>query len=184
MVPAGLWFGDSPRSGHSPTRMTDITLPTGTMPHPLNPLRLAWHARNAWHRIARPLTIGVRAIILDGDRVLLIRHSYVPGWHLPGGGVDKRETLVEAVRREVREEVGLALETARPFGVFARFRHGASDHVAVFVAECWSGEPRIDRFEITQAAFFPLDRLPEDTTPATRRRLAEFLGNKPLDEHW
>jgi len=127
--------------------MTDLTLPTRVMPNPLNPLRLAWRARNAWHRVARPLTMGVRAIILDkrgdGDRVLLIRHSYVPGWHLPGGGVGKGETLLEAMKREVREEVGLSVEAAgQPLGMYARFRSGASDHVAVFVVQSWSGTPR------------------------------------------
>lgn len=169
--------------------MTDISLPTRFMPNPLNPLRIAWRARNAWHRVARPLTMGVRAIILDrqgdGDRVLLIRHSYVPGWHLPGGGVDKGETLVEAMKREVREEVGLAVEcAAQPLGMYARFRNGASDHVAVFVAESWSGTPKADGFEILDVAFFPLDRLPEDTTAATLRRLAECRGLAPLAERW
>lgn len=154
-------------------------------PTMLNPLRLAWHARNAWHRVARPLTMGVRAIILDGDgRVLLIRHSYVPGWHLPGGGVDKGETLAEAMRREVREEVGLTVGEARPLGVYLRLKRGASDHVGVFVAEAWSGTPKVDRFELVDAAFFPLDRLPEDTTPATLRRLAEFREKAPISEHW
>jgi len=170
---------------HGPTGMSDLTLPTPVMPHPLNPLRIAWHARRAWHRVARPLTMGVRAIIVDAESVLLIRHSYVPGWHLPGGGVDKGETLVEAMRREVREEVGLTVEAAvQPLGMYARFRSGASDHVAVFVAERWSGTPKADGFEIVEAAFFPLDRLPEDTTPSTRRRLAEYRGLAPPAEHW
>ncbi|HYG91672.1 MAG TPA: NUDIX domain-containing protein [Azospirillum sp.] len=165
--------------------MTDISLPTRVMPHPLNPLRLAWRARNAWHWVARPLTMGVRAIILDGDRVLLIRHSYVAGWHLPGGGVNKGETLVEAMKREVREEVGLVVESdVQPLGMYARFRHGASDHVAVFVARAWSGTPRTDGFEITDVGFFPLDRLPEDTTASTLKRLAEYRGLAPLAERW
>ena len=165
--------------------MTDISLPTRAMPNPFNPLRIAWRARNAWHKVARPITMGVRAIILDGDRVLLIRHSYVAGWHLPGGGVDKGETLVAAMKREVREEVALTVEApAQPLGIYARFRNGASDHVAVFVAERWSGTPKADGFEIVEAAFFPLDQLPEDTTAATLRRLAEYRGLVPLAEHW
>lgn len=154
-------------------------------------LRLAWHARNLWHMVARPLTMGVRAIILDESggagarRVLLIRHSYVGGWHFPGGGVGKGETLVEAMRREVREEVGLSVDSdPQPLAVYARFRYGASDHVAVFVAREWSGTPVADGVEILEARFFALDQLPDDVSPATRRRLAEFLGREPVAERW
>lgn len=149
--------------------------------------RLAWHARNLWHRMTRPLTMGVRAIILnDTGSVLLIRHSYIAGWHFPGGGVGKGETLVEAMCREVREEVGLIVRDPplQPLGVFARFRHGASDHVAVFLARDWSGTPQADGLEILEARFFPRDSLPDDTSPATRRRLAELAGERPRSEQW
>ncbi|HYD30850.1 MAG TPA: NUDIX domain-containing protein [Azospirillaceae bacterium] len=153
-------------------------------PAPL--MRLAHLVRLAWHKVRRPVTMGTRAIVLDGHgRVLLLRHSYVGGWHLPGGGVDRGETVGQAVRREVREETGLQVGSGIRFlGLYARFRHGASDHVAVFVTQDWRGELSIDDAEIVEAAFFAIDALPEATTPATRRRLEEYLGRVPIDEYW
>jgi len=149
-------------------------------------MRLAYLGRNAWLRVRRPLSLGTRALLIDPqDRVLLIRHSYIPGWHMPGGGVDKGESLRQAVAREVREEVGL--ELAGPldlFGIYARFRHGASDHVVLFVARDWRNEPRIDGLEIVESAFFPLDALPPDLSAGTQRRFAEWRGGLPPAEEW
>lgn len=154
-------------------------------------LRTAHRLRVFWLWLTRPLTMGSRAIVLDrspsggAHRVLLIRHSYIGGWHLPGGGVDRGETLEQAMRREVREEVGLTVEApARLLGLYARFRHGANDHVGVFVVEDWAGAVAVDGFEILEADFFALDALPSDTSPATRRRLAECGGRDPVAAMW
>lgn len=172
-------------------RPTDMPRLTAATQHAIAiALRSAWHARNLWHRIARPLTMGVRVAVLDDSdpaepRVLLIRHSYIGGWHLPGGGVGKEETLRAAAQREVMEEVGMAV-TCDPdlFGLFARFRHGASDHVAVFLARDWTGTPKPDGIEVLEARFFPLASPPPDVSPATLRRLEEIAGNKQRDEQW
>jgi 8-oxo-dGTP pyrophosphatase MutT (NUDIX family) len=149
-------------------------------------IRMAHLTRIGWYNISRPLTMGVRALIRDrSGAVLLIRHSYVGGWHMPGGGVDRGETVHQAMAREVREEVGLeVVGTARLLGLYARFRHGASDHVSVFVVDEWSGTPEIDGFEIVDFRFFAPDEIPGDTSPATQRRLAELLSGQGVAEFW
>ncbi|MGZ3291139.1 MAG: NUDIX domain-containing protein, partial [Xanthobacteraceae bacterium] len=75
-------------------------------------------------RFARAMTLGVRALVIDGEgRIFLVKHSYVSGWHLPGGGVEAGETLVEAAARELREEGNIEL-TAPPrlHGIFFNSR--------------------------------------------------------------
>jgi ADP-ribose pyrophosphatase YjhB (NUDIX family) len=140
-----------------------------------------------YFRLTRGLTLGVRAAVLDETgRVFLVRHTYTPGWHLPGGGVEIGETLVEALAKELREEACIRL-TAEPVlhGVF--FNRGLSrrDHVAVFVVRDFvvESDKQPDR-EIAEAGWFPLETLPEDTTAGTRRRLAEIVGDAMVGADW
>lgn len=133
-------------------------------------------ARMVW-RITGPRTIGVRAILLDpDDRVALVRHTYIDGWYLPGGGVKKREAIADALHRELAEEVavtGAAVE--RVLGVYHNRREGKDDHVIVYVARTAGDALRgADRLEVAEVGWFAPDALPEATTPATRRRIAEF----------
>lgn len=148
----------------------------------------------AYHRVARfsrrgrwPLTMGVRIMVFDThDRVLLVRHTYAPGWHFPGGAVDPRETLAEAALRELREEALMA--SSQPpelFGVYLNLTENKSDHIALFLAKDWSNVVGKARpLEIAEARFFPVRDLPEGTTGGTRRRLAEHLDAVPKSERW
>ena len=130
-------------------------------------------------RFSRGLTLGVRgAAIDDRNRIFLVRHTYTPGWHMPGGGVEVGETALEALVREMREEAALEIAgTPHLHGVF--FHRGVSrrDHVLVFVTREFEVlAPKAPDREIAEAGFFPLDRLPEGTTRATRARIAEIVG--------
>lgn len=142
---------------------------------------------HAWFLVSRGLTLGVRGAVLDeAGRVLLIRHTYVKGWHLPGGGVEIGETAVEALTRELREEGNVEL-TAPPILRGISFNTGASrrDHVLVYEVRAFRQlGPKVPDREIAEAAFFPIDSLPEGTTAGTRARLAEILGNAPIGDRW
>jgi 8-oxo-dGTP pyrophosphatase MutT (NUDIX family) len=138
-------------------------------------------------RFSRGLTLGVRAVVLDGDgRVFLIKHTYANGWHLPGGGVEVGETLPEALARELREEGNIEL-TAPPVlhGVFFHPIYSRRDHVTVYVVREFrqSSKPEPNR-EIAAHGFFPADALPADTNTGTRARIAEVLGGTPAAERW
>jgi ADP-ribose pyrophosphatase YjhB (NUDIX family) len=139
-------------------------------------------------RFSRGLTLGVRGVVIGADaRVFLVRHTYTPGWGLPGGGVEARETALEALTRELREETAIEVKgLPRLHGVFFNRRISKRDHVLVYVVRDFEvlEAKRPDR-EIAEAGFFPLDQLPEDTTPATRRRLAEILKDtSDLPSDW
>jgi ADP-ribose pyrophosphatase YjhB (NUDIX family) len=138
-------------------------------------------------RFARGLTLGVRGLVIDGQgRIFLVKHSYVSGWHLPGGGVETGETLKAALARELREEGNIEFTGPTPlFAIY--FNRGTSrrDHVALYVVRSFrqSALPRPNR-EIVAHGFFAPDSLPEGTTRSTRERIAEVLGGRAAAELW
>jgi len=142
---------------------------------------------HVYWRFSRGLTLGVRAVVVDGQgRIFLVRHSYVAGWHLPGGGVEPGETLITALARELHEEGNIALaETPVLHGVFFNSRVSRRDHVAVYVVRAFhqEGAPQPNH-EIVEHGFFHPDRLPIDATPATRRRIAEVIEGVAVSERW
>src|SRR5947209_835243 len=98
-------------------------------------LRFAWLGALLWWRVARPVTVGVGVLLLDGERVLLVRHTYRSGWFLPGGGVGRGESLEQAARREADEEAGAKCRELALVGLYVTFGGGKSDHVALFGSE-------------------------------------------------
>ncbi len=140
----------------------------------------------AWWRFRRPATLGVRALICDdAGRVLLVRHTYSKGWHLPGGGVERGETALDAVSREAAEEAGVEA-TAPPalIGFYANHANFPNDHIALYRFSAWRACAPKAGGEIAERGFFARDALPAETTPGTRRRLAEVFGGAPTSAHW
>jgi 8-oxo-dGTP pyrophosphatase MutT (NUDIX family) len=137
--------------------------------------------------LTRPMSLGVRAIVVDSDdRVLLIRHGYVSGWHFPGGGVEAGETCLQSLERELEEEARVAIDSPPVLhGLFFNPQSSRRDHVAAYVVRSFHvlGE-RAPDWEILETRFFPRRELPEGTTRGTRARLAEIFDSTPLSERW
>jgi 8-oxo-dGTP pyrophosphatase MutT (NUDIX family) len=143
-------------------------------------------ALQPFYRQTRGLTLGTRTAVFDGEnRVLLIRHSYGPGWLLPGGGVERGETIFDSAKREIREEAGIiAEEEPVLWGVCLNDSQFPGDHVAVLTLRKFTLAPWKPSLEISHMQFFAVDRLPEGTTGGTRRRVDEIISNRGIARHW
>ncbi|MFJ7356619.1 NUDIX domain-containing protein [Phyllobacterium sp. NPDC097923] len=149
-----------------------------------------WRHRlfHTYFLLRRPMTLGARGVILDeaARSVFLIRHTYVPGWQFPGGGVETGHTIEHTLAKELMEEGNIEL-TARPqlFAIYHNAHASKRDHVALYVCRSFrQTAPRLPDREIAETGFFRLDALPEGTTAATRRRLAEILDGAEISLTW
>jgi len=134
------------------------------------------------------MTLGARVVVEnENGQVLLVRHTYTKGLYLPGGGVEHGETVKESMLRELEEEGGVRLTgVARQIGIFSNHRLMRNDHVVLYCVEAGAwikcGDP-IGR-EISELVWCDPLAPPEDTTPATRRRLQELYAEATPSEHW
>jgi len=149
--------------------------------------RLLRSVLHFYWRFSRGATLGVRAAVIDGQgKVFLIKHSYVAGWHLPGGGVETGETVLTALKRELIEEGNIEIAgEPQLHGIFFNARVSRRDHVALYVVRDFrQPAPPVPDHEIIDHGFFAPDALPADATRATRERVAEIFYGKAKDEIW
>ena len=135
----------------------------------------------------RGLTLGVRAIVRSNDgKFLLVSHTYTPGWHFPGGGVEKGQTAEQALRNELRQETGLQI-VGKPtiHGLFYNNNVSKRDHVLAYncnVQGDLEAKPR--SVEIAEIGYFSFEDLPQNTDPGTARRIREMVFGDEKPEVW
>lgn len=141
-------------------------------------------ARVLLHGLTRPVAVGALGLVESEGRIVLVRHSYAPGWRLPGGGMERHEPPAETVMRELTEEIGLS-ESAppEPFGLYVHRRGLATNLVVVFkvAAARFDFKPS---WEIRALRLADPAAPPEGTTRPTRRRLRELTQNAPRSLYW
>lgn len=118
--------------------------------------------RTSW-RLRHPVTLGVRLLLVENEKILLVKHTYRPGWFLPGGRPDRGESLVSTARREAQEEAGVKTDGIELLGMVSHLPSWRSDHVAIFRANSFDRRPCSSR-EIERVKMFSLNALPDDTS--------------------
>lgn len=142
-------------------------------------IRLLYAGFRLYCFFLRPVTVGARVMLVKDGQILLIRHTYLDGWYLPGGGVKRGETMEDAARREVREETGAVLGEISLLGIYSYFEEFKNDHNTVFLCRDFRPGGEHDR-EIAEVKFFPLDALPADMHPSHRRRVEAFAAGQTV----
>jgi ADP-ribose pyrophosphatase YjhB (NUDIX family) len=139
-----------------------------------------------WFRARRSMTIGVRAMVVDAaGRILLVQPRLSGVWMLPGGGVERGETVIDALRRELKEEAAIKLAGApKLFAVYSHEREFRGDHVLLYIVQEFEAGEFLPSLEVRQARFFDRKGLPEGITAGTKRRIAEVLDNQPPEAFW
>jgi 8-oxo-dGTP pyrophosphatase MutT (NUDIX family) len=121
----------------------------------------------------RPIRMGVRVMMIQNNKVWLVRQTYMPGWFMPGGGLKKNETLEEAARREALEETGAELGEVMLMGAYSNLVEWKSDHNILFLCADFKFKGKPDA-EIAELRAFSLGDLPDDLWTGHRRRLEEY----------
>ncbi len=123
-------------------------------------------------------TIGVFAIIFDEERrILCVKRNYGPkNWTTPGGRLEKGESPIEGLIREVKEETGFKVKPLRLLGVYsAAFNDDMVLSIEAEVVEKYDWQPT---GEISEMGFFAHDQLPQPINPITQARIEDAFADR------
>ena len=139
-----------------------------------------------WYKLFPALKhVGVRALVLKENQVLLVKHTYMDGWYCIGGGVEKGEPPLQALQRELMEEGGIELANApKLFGIYYNILEGKDDYIAFYICKNTHQKSPTQTFEIKEMKWFPLEKLPKALSSGTRRRIEEYLGKRVQSDKW
>jgi ADP-ribose pyrophosphatase YjhB (NUDIX family) len=153
--------------------------------------RIAHKTMDLFNSVFGRVTIGVRAILIDDSgRIALVRHSYMPGLYLPGGKVKRKESSVDCLRRELKEELDFSIDTTDVIeiqGVFFSTQQGRRDHIILYSVHTQRARMDMirarDSIEIEGIHLTTCDPIPEDASPATKRRIDSYRqGQREIGE--
>lgn len=135
--------------------------------------------RKLYWFIVRPTRIGVKCLVEHDNKFLFIRNSYgSKKWTIPGGGVNRGESLESAAIRETREEVGILPMNPITIGTYIHEKEHKHDSVTIFYAKTQNPEFIIDPVEIEEARWMSFDEVPEPRGSAVARTLFLFKEYK------
>ena len=130
--------------------------------------------------VTRPTKSGVKCVLVERDRVLLVRHTYGRrSWDLPGGALKRGESPLSGARREMGEELGIEDAQWRELGVVRATMNHRRDTVHCFEARLASPEVTIELGELAVARWFDRDKLPDDLAPYVEPVMATLTAADP-----
>lgn len=147
--------------------------------------RVAHVARQLVWRITRPQRLGVFAVVFNpAGQVLLVENSYASGWRLPGGGVERGETIEASLLRELKEEVQISAVNPKFQGIYLMMWSGASNQIISYVVESYEGEARADGIEILRIMWADPKALPLEMEAGAARRIREATEGAAPSPRW
>ena len=137
-------------------------------------------------RLTRGMTLGTRGVVVDSrGRMLVVRQRYTTGWIFPGGGVNRGEAPIAALKREMVEETGVSLTGELVMhGLFSNHDNFPGDYVAVYIADSFEDGSWRPSLEITERAFLEPAEISKDCSAGMQRRLEELAGARQISDLW